>query len=154
MKRLIGHVAIMVFIVGWTARGIEAQNRLEKYEAPAAIRAIDWLLLQANLRLIHDIDIRDRDKAEVPFWHYDKASHKIRASVRVSKEAAQGSLSNLRSMVTMRSVAAFVEAQQWIPELKKQDAEIVFFHVDWNPDGSNLRRVEFASYKDGEITFR
>ncbi|HEY2967016.1 MAG TPA: hypothetical protein VGK75_01510 [Casimicrobiaceae bacterium] len=145
-------VAIISALV-FSLQTAHAQDKFAKYESPASISTMDWLLLQANLKLMRDLDATDREKAEIPFWYYNKPSRKIAASVRVSWEVGKGPLDRSRKLLTTRSIEAFVEAQQRIPELTHDDAEIVFFYIDYNPDGSNLRRVEFAFYRKGELTF-
>ena len=105
-----------------------------------------------NLRLLRDRSFEPQEGIEVPSWIYFNG--KIQASVRVSWQIGKGAItSQTRQQLMTCAIEAFVDAQLEIRDLKDQDAEVLFYYLDWNPDGSNLHRVEFARFANKELTF-
>ena len=154
MRHLVTVVVGVVAVVGvLAAEPVYAQDKLAKYQAPASISNLDWILTQINLDMMRDIMVDNRDTVEVPIWYYDRLAKKIRASVRVVRSFGKGPLEKSRSILLGRVSVGFITLQASIPEVAKSDVEIVFYYHDNSGDGG-LRRVEFAFYKNGELTFR
>lgn len=154
MRRLM--VGFALVLLADTALPQTSKTKFSVYETPYPVTAMDWALLQTNLKLLTNIDNRNTDQVEIPRLYFDRRLQKMRASVRVTRNTAKSSPESLRELLSERALTAKVEAQQWVAEATDSDFEIVFYYLDWksSPGVFAAKRVEFAFFRNGELTFR
>src|SRR5690606_9066787 len=92
--------------------GLHAQGTLAGYEKSFTVSQIDWLLLQANLRILQDLNLEQREQAGIPLWRYDKPARRIVADVQVSRALGKGPTKAARMLLEIRAARAFGAAEE------------------------------------------
>jgi hypothetical protein len=145
--------ALLILLTAAFPGAVHAQGALATYEKAHTVSQIDWLLLQANLMILQDMNLEKRDQAGIPLWKYDRAAKRITADVVVSRALGTGPTKAARLLLAIRAARAFGAAEELLPSLRPEDAEIVFYYEEWDDGVSSPRRVDFAAYRNGELTF-
>jgi hypothetical protein len=143
--------AILLFLCGVAVGQRAALSKFAKYQEPAFISRMDWLLMQARV---------DEIQGEVPAAanfslrsiYFDSRTNKVRATALCldEKRLELETVSSVRKDV--EGLATFTEAniKPWIPELAQQDFEMEFDVLGGSKEKGKPYYV-FADYRNGEV---
>lgn len=103
-----------------------AQSKLAKYQQPASVNRMEWLLLQAKITVIADHIPMDGSIA-TPNFYFDSRTGKVGAIAMVDgKQLGAETASSLRGDLNMSAYEAEGTIRHFIPELEHKDFEMEF----------------------------
>jgi hypothetical protein len=140
---------IALFTTGVVIGQVSERTKFSKYQTPANITKLDWILMDANIEMLRDL-MPDETGIGVPHVYFDSAKRKICGIALVNPDILKNESANsLRAILLSRALTVKGQAAHDMPEIDERDIEVEF--RSWRIGPNQPPFYVLAEFKNGEL---